>query len=220
VALRPDGTYWVVDGQQRVSAAEVIGFKSLPCRIIPVDGSLKTEAWLFIGFNTGEKSVRPYDLYVAAMCNKVPDALFVAKVVKKIGYRVGAQGDSKRSNVVTCVAKMRTWARKAPALFEKSMYVASKIHNGSCIDNRVINGLCTLEEYFQTLKEENGVEETITDPENIESFVGAGEDEFFSTIDRCKASRDGNNASRPQANAFISILNDSRPKKRRIPPML
>lgn len=209
VVIRPDGTYWVVDGQQRVAAMLIRGIKKVACRVTPVDGELSTESWMFIGFNKNRKSVSPLGTYHAALGHELPEALVVQRTAKDIGYEVVGKGKNKGHHIVACPSKMLFLARRNPVVFRRAMEASATIHDGSCIDNRILNGLFNLELYFMRYEwPEKTRQESVTDPKNTAIWKAAGVDVILAAMKGKKTKRDSNNTIRPQVNGLIEILNE------------
>ena len=89
VAERGDGTYWVLDGQQRLAALRLLGWSSdqqVPCEII-AEPSLQREAELFAGRNR-RVNLRYLDLFMARVAAGEARAVAVAHIIESCGYRV------------------------------------------------------------------------------------------------------------------------------------
>jgi hypothetical protein len=216
VAARPNGTFWIVDGQQRVAALRRIGRTTVLCKVIPVNGRQDTEAFLFRELNNVHR-IPPFNLYVADLKRGVPDAVLVDKVVKNLGYKIVPTGGGCAIRTTNCISKMRVWAKRNPAIFEKGMIVSAKIYRNETIDNRILNGLCTLEEYFEKLAEEQKLAlETIVDPKNVDKLTRVSVNQHFQNMSKF-VSVTTNNSAKAQANGFILTLNKKRRENTRIP---
>lgn len=212
VAKRPNGEFYVVDGQQRMMAAQLIGRSKIRSMVIPVDGKRETEAFLFAELNK-VKTVKPYDKYIADLARNLDEALIVDAAVQNAGYKLVPAGYGQHENTITCVQKLRQWARKDPEVLEKGLIAAACIHDGDRIDNRILNGLCFLENHVRTL--ENGVD-TALDKKNIDKLAKMGPEAIFRAMNQFTTERHGNNVAKPQANGIILLLNKNRKGNRRI----
>lgn len=86
VAMREDGSFWVVDGGHRYRAAmkrdDVL---ELPCMVF--DNMRKNlEALTFVGANTMKSVIKALDLHNAALCAGEPLALTAQAILDKHGY--------------------------------------------------------------------------------------------------------------------------------------
>ena len=62
-----DGWFYAIDGQHRTVAACLLGIEYLACEIF-IDLSVEEEAKRFLYYNTGTKSLSPFDTFKANIC--------------------------------------------------------------------------------------------------------------------------------------------------------
>ena len=62
-----EGWFYAIDGQHRTVAATILGIEYLACEIF-VDLSVEEEAKRFLYYNTGTKSLSPFDTFKANVC--------------------------------------------------------------------------------------------------------------------------------------------------------
>lgn len=87
VALRPDGSYWVLEGGHRARAAFYRSdVERLPCLVFESEGK-KTEAEAFIGINTMRSSVHSFEKYRAALVYGDPVALMAKRLLERHGLQ-------------------------------------------------------------------------------------------------------------------------------------
>ncbi|MCJ9428567.1 DUF6551 family protein [Kordiimonas marina] len=114
VAERPDGTYFVVDGQHRLAAAEKCGVDKLPCYIVPAT-ALSAEANSFVGINKNRVNITPLQVYHAELAAGDPAAMQVAEIAQEAGVTipknptvVGPQNDRVTPpKVLTCISRLK-----------------------------------------------------------------------------------------------------------------
>jgi hypothetical protein len=88
VALRHDGSYWVMDGQHRVLAARNRSdIDELPCLVFAVE-SKTDEAAGFLVANTQRKPVTAIAKYKAMVLTNDPTAMAVDEVLRRLGLEV------------------------------------------------------------------------------------------------------------------------------------
>lgn len=106
VALRPDETYWVLDGLQRKTAMERIGIERWKCDVIECD-TITYEAELFrlINDKKGRKGLSSRELFKAALTAKDQIAVGVVEVLGSHGLSPALSGGAGRSGHpnVTCL---------------------------------------------------------------------------------------------------------------------
>lgn len=62
-----EGWFYAIDGQHRTVAAQILGIEYLACEIF-IDLSVEEEAKRFLYYNTGTKSLSPFDTFKANIC--------------------------------------------------------------------------------------------------------------------------------------------------------
>lgn len=96
VGHRRDGSYWVVDGMQRLTAARKLGIAMVPCDVFESEGQ-EHEARVFRLKNRERTNVSALALFNAQMTEGDPQTLEIAAVVKRAGFKLrlrdeGGQG--------------------------------------------------------------------------------------------------------------------------------
>jgi hypothetical protein len=131
VAIREDGTFWIVDGQTRRDVMVIKNYDRIPCRLFRSKGS-KHEATIFGESNLDRRAMKRYDAHRALVKAEKPAALAVEESVRahklEIAYRgtwpyiraVAKLYDAQREGVLDAVlsAIVRTWPNDAEALSE------------------------------------------------------------------------------------------------------
>lgn len=216
VSRHPDGTFWIVDGQQRHGAATQIGsIKTMRCMVIPTDGKIETDAWLFRHLNVN-LSLKPHDKYRAELVAGVEDAVAVRDIVASIGYTIPESGCcSSVKRTINCIQKLRELARRDVKLLTSAMKAAEKIYDGDKIDGRVLNGLFFAEVHLRNIGWKGGVFST----RNMRLLVSAGHDTIVRRMAEAAAifGKAANNVGSAQANGIIALINHGRHSDNRIP---
>lgn len=98
-----EGWFYAIDGQHRTVAAQILGIEYLPCEIF-IDLSLEEEAKRFLYYNTGTKSLSPFDTFKANICWGEPNDMAIKKVCDKYGIAIiDRKGKQKALKSVTVV---------------------------------------------------------------------------------------------------------------------
>lgn len=125
VAKRPDGTYWVMDGQHRVVAAKRrADIMQLPC-IVFSTADVKQEANGFLNANTGRKPVSSLDKFRASVAVEDETTVYVDALFKKLGITPSATTMKPLS--IKSVAWALKSARTDRAVFERVITVAAEL---------------------------------------------------------------------------------------------
>ena len=95
VGHRRDGTYWVVDGMQRLTAARKLGIAMVPCDVFESDGQ-EHEARVFRLKNRERTNVSSIALFRAQLTEGDEQSLEIAEVVRKAGLKLGLRDESAK----------------------------------------------------------------------------------------------------------------------------
>lgn len=98
-----NGEYVLLDGQQRTTAAKILGYDDALCVLLqPKD--LREEAALFTQLNLGTKRLKPRELHKANVTAGEPIALAIEDILGKYGFTAKP---AARHKMVTALAKLR-----------------------------------------------------------------------------------------------------------------
>lgn len=95
VGQRRDGTYWVVDGMQRLTAARKLGIAMVPCDVFESEGQ-EHEARVFRLKNRERTNVSSVALFRAQLTEGDEQSIAIADVVRKAGLKLGLRDESAR----------------------------------------------------------------------------------------------------------------------------
>lgn len=93
VGQRSDGTYWVVDGMQRLTAARKLGIGSVPCDVFKSEGQ-DHEARVFRLKNKERTNVSACSLFRAQLVERDPQTVEIASVVKSAGLKINLDSNN------------------------------------------------------------------------------------------------------------------------------
>jgi len=199
VALRPDGSYWLLDGQQRKTALDILGEKKFECQVIPVDGKPKTEADLYSHLNGDRMALRPFEFYKADVVGEHEDAIAVHKAAKKAKIEI---------DKTTCVKCMRDLAKLDQPIFEKALDLTAKICKGNKPHKDILRGVFTLERLLQKTKPDI----SIFSQEDSDTLVNRGMEDVARTIQEVRlgtGSTNNSNSKTAPANGIVNMLNQA-----------
>lgn len=86
IGRRPDGSLWVIDGQQRLGAMRILGVSSWPCQVIDTAGA-EDEAKIFSILNGGRTALTGRDVFRSRLASNEPLALLVCQICNECGFR-------------------------------------------------------------------------------------------------------------------------------------
>jgi len=147
VSHRADGTYVVLNGQNRVALALACNYGGeIVCEIY--EGlSLSVEADLFLLHNDS-RAVRPGHRFKAKLTKKDPAALAIEETAQRAGWTIGV---AKGNGVLTAVSTMerlwrdglRHWPEDRPFALEYTLQTITKAwqHDPAAPDAAIIGGI-------------------------------------------------------------------------------
>jgi hypothetical protein len=146
VARRPDGTYWVFDGQHRALAARKReDIQDLPCLVFHMREQ-REEAKGFVEANTVRGPMRSYERFKGRLVAQEANALRVAAALDDIGYRVG----TGQKNELACIDAVEGAFNRDPESAAVALQVCADLYDGERIPDKVYKGLFCLENHLKS----------------------------------------------------------------------
>lgn len=106
VGERKDGSLWVVDGQQRMTAAKEMGHECVPCSVMQSRGSAH-EAEVFRVINGGRQNITRNELFKAALEAGDIQSVEIQSAVERCGFVMRLTGGSNcKPNAIRQAAPM------------------------------------------------------------------------------------------------------------------
>lgn len=106
VGRRKDGTLWVIDGQQRLTASKEMGHDKVPCSIMESRGS-SHEAEVFRLINGGRQNITRNELFKAALEAGDSQSVEIVAAIERAGFTLGlASGSNSKPNVIRQAAPL------------------------------------------------------------------------------------------------------------------
>lgn len=111
VGERDDGSLWVVDGLQRLTAARKLGIQRVPCDVFASEGQ-RHEAKIFRLKNKNRTNVSAVVLFRALLAEGDDESLAIRQIVNSTGLKIGEADLGSRWPNIRCVtAVQRVFAR-------------------------------------------------------------------------------------------------------------
>lgn len=146
VVMKRNGEFFVVDGQQRWTAAKKRSdISQLPCMVFEARDDIKVEADRFVKLNSCKVGLKGTDRYRASLVAEDPIALLVESVLVKHGMKVG---ETYSSTTCSCAIRLMDLCKLDACLFEKVFGLAVELHNGAEFNGDILHGLFNLERHL------------------------------------------------------------------------
>ncbi len=209
VAQRPDGTYWVVDGQHRKLAADLLDhICELPCLVYQTDNAT-TEAALYLAYNTDRGRVMAFDKFKSELAAQDPIAMAVLEMVERSGYTISRGG---HRNTVQCPAALK----KAVSIDAEAATVAwefaVEIYDGEPVVEKIFLAFHFLERFLK--RKDLG---TLRMAKYRDRIKDIGVDAIITEIGRVVHYHGANHSGKAFAEAIVRLLNAKR--RNRIPSL-
>lgn len=142
VGERVDGSFWVVDGQQRLYAARLrFGADcQIPCLVFRSEGE-RHEASLFRRINVGRKGITKYQVYKAALVERDDVTVAIEAAVTEEGFRV-RPGSKDGPSTWCCIRAVGTLYqlhdRGGAPLIRTTLQTISRSWNGDMMATEAI----------------------------------------------------------------------------------
>lgn len=141
VALRNDGSYWVIEGQHRLKAAMLRDDVTLvPCLVFLVD-DIKEEAKTFVDIGTGSKALTSLDKFQPAITAGDESAILVNDLLVASDYRPNS---TSSAGSVKCLKTLVKLAKEDAEALKELWPLLVQVHAGKAIHQRLVEGLAYL----------------------------------------------------------------------------
>jgi len=155
VAMRPDGTLWVFDGQHRVLASRNrADISVLPCLVFEMDAKTQ-EAAGFLVSNTQRKPVPAIAKFKALVMTGDAAAVAVDSVFKRMGLTIS--DNCHYRNEIKCVSACLKHAANDPDTFEMAIKVAMSLEENEPVHRDMLDGLVWLQQKYKLLDDQRFV---------------------------------------------------------------
>ena len=146
VGQRRDGSYWVVDGMQRLTAARKLGIVMVPCDVFDSDGQ-EHEARVFRLRNKERTNVSSTALLRAQLTEGDEQTLAIAATVKQAGLKLGLQDNSTKWPYIRAVKALERSFQRVQAeglLLALEIICEAWPGEDGALQGDMIEGMCWL----------------------------------------------------------------------------
>jgi len=144
VGQRRDGSYWVVDGMQRLTAARKLDIAMVPCDVFDSDGQ-EHEARVFRLKNRERTNVSAVSLFRAQMTEGDEQTLSIAAVVKDAGLKLALREEKAKWPYIRAVKALeRSFQRVGGEGLRKAFALLDQAWTGEdgSVQGDMIEGMC------------------------------------------------------------------------------
>jgi hypothetical protein len=178
VARRPDGSYYVVNGQGRVIAAKKRGdFAKLPCMIFEMKGP-EEEAATFARGQRTRVGLKAAEGYRADLRARDPNAVAIEKMLSAVGYEVQFTTGTNRRRTVRCIGALRRLYAANPKACERMFQLCIAITKGGQIRDGLLQGLF----YIEAALEAKRTGKSLLQVDYHDKLLKIGEEELWEEI--------------------------------------
>jgi hypothetical protein len=198
VALR-ESTYWVVDGQRRLSAAlRRSDIVELPCVVFVAD-DLQSEASAFLGINEKRAPIRSIEKHKAALVTGEPAYLIVEELARLSGRVVASNSGP---GTLACVKRLVVYATANEARLRAIWPLATDLCRGEVMNHVIVSGLWWVESRLS-----EGM--SLTDTDLRRRFMEVGYHELVNAALQ-SVKLQGKSGERVWGNGFVAAINRKR----------
>jgi hypothetical protein len=194
VAMRPDGSFWVFDGQHRVLAARNrADISELPCLVFECD-DVTQEAAGFLVCNGERKPVTAAAKFKALVLTGDKAAVAVQEIFDRLGVTLVEQ--PARAGEIKCIAKCLYLAESDRGLFERCLEAAVELCGESPVTKDILEGL-------SWIHRKHGL---LSDPRFIRRLCSVSVAEIMTSIAKFAAA-EGKRGERVCGTAILKLVN-------------
>jgi hypothetical protein len=213
VAARPDGTYWVFDGQHRKLAADKRSdIQALPCMVFDMGDKLQ-EALSFLRINSFRAAVHAIDKFNAELIAQDPIAVAARQMIEASGYRIGNtsghHATSSSAATVKCIGTIKRAIQQNPTCAQTAWGLCVELFQGRTVNEDLFRGLFQVELLLARSKAGSLLNEN-----NRSALLRHSVTEITQAMNESKAFRGG--GPKACAEGIVRLLNKGR-RSRRLP---
>lgn len=174
VAERSDGTFWVLDGQHRLLAAQNRSdIKEMPC-VVFSDMDLTDEARAFFNINKGRRPLTSVETFRALVLAEDRSAMVVNDLAQIAGRQI--RGDSN-AKTIRCVSLITKHVNENEPRLRKLWPLIIEVCQGRIFSERVVDS-------FMFIEARMPVGESLTDRRWHARIMDVGYDELAASMNK------------------------------------
>lgn len=147
VNRRPNGKYYIVDGQQRTGAIKLLGGDYMIDCVVYHLATIEEEAALYYYLNWDRKNPNSFDRWRARLALGDPDIMRIQRELDFAHLKLATSGDALRT--IKAVGALQSWVDKDIESLSVVIMILGKMTYLSPIGSEVFSGLCTVESHLR-----------------------------------------------------------------------
>lgn len=203
VGQRVDGSYWVVDGMQRLTAARKLGIGMVPCDVFQSDGP-EHEARVFRLKNRERTNVSSVALFRAQLTEGDEQSLEIDRLIRAAGLKLALKEEGSGWPYVKAVKALeRSFQRVGSEGVGRALAIIIDVWPGetNALQGDMIEGMCWFIKKHDGFDVKRLVEKLKT--KSVTSVIRAADATFKLERDRTASSQYGRSLATCDAIAFI-----------------
>jgi hypothetical protein len=147
VSQRPDGKYYIIDGQQRVGAIKLLGGDyNIDCVVYHL-ATIEEEAALYYHLNWDRKNPNSLDRWRARLVLGDPDVVRIQQELDYADLTLARSGSALRT--IKAVGTLHSWVDKDVEALSVAIMILGKLTYMEPIGAEVFAGLCVIENHLR-----------------------------------------------------------------------
>jgi hypothetical protein len=203
VGQRSDGSYWVVDGMQRLTAARKLGIAMVPCDVFQSDGQ-EHEARVFRLKNRERTNVSSLSLFRAQLTEGDEQTITIERIVRDAGLKLSLRDEGKGWPYVKAVKALeRSFQRVGADGLSAALRIIIETWPGEdgAMQGDMIEGMCWFIKKNPDFDESRLCEKLRT--KSVSGVIRAADATYKLERDRHASSQYGRSLATCDAIAFI-----------------
>lgn len=147
VNKRTNGSYWILDGQQRVSAIKLLGGNYMIDCVVYHLATIEEEAALYYHLNWDRKNPNSYDRWKARLAQKNPDVMRIQRELDTADLKLAKSGNALRT--IRAVGTLNVWVDLDVEVLSVVIMILGKFTYLEPIGAEIFSGLCATEHHLR-----------------------------------------------------------------------
>lgn len=208
VNKRPDGSYFILDGQQRTEALKLMGGDcDIDCVLYHLN-TVEEEAGLYYHLNWDRKNTSAFDRWRARLALGDADVVRIQDDLDRYNLKLARSGDALRT--IKAIGTLHSWVERDVEALSIAIMILGKLTYHDPIGSEVFSGLCYVENHLRNYG--NSLVRARSQRETWANFlVGRGYADLDAAANRFQSDRKGigggGTVAKQAAKGILALLN-------------